>query len=81
MWYSTPWATTTKVDLGITGTKKMTVTTGDDITKELLSRTLQISMSDVQAVEDAIAQSARAATILRNTPREAFTTFVKSVKS
>ncbi|KAI4941640.1 hypothetical protein J4E91_010671 [Alternaria rosae] len=81
LWYSTPWATTTKDDLGITGTKKMTVTTGDDITKELLSGTLQISMSDVQAVEDAIAQSAKAATILRNMLKEDFTTFEKSAKS
>ena len=81
LWYSTPWATTTKVDLGITGTKKMTVTTGDDITKELLSGTLQISMSDVQAVEDAVAQSARAATILRIMLREDFTTFAKSAAS
>jgi len=65
-WYSTPWATITKADLGITGSKKITDKTGDDIIKELLSATLQISISDVQALEDAIAQSARAATILQN---------------
>ena len=81
MWCSTPWATTTKADLGITGTEKMKVTTGDDITKELLSGTLQISMSIVQALEDGIAQSVRAATILRNMLREDFTTLAKSAKS
>ena len=81
LWYSTAWATTTKVDSGITCTKKMTVTTGDGITKELLSGTLQTSMSDLQAVKNAIAQSARAATILRNMFREDFTRFEKSAES
>jgi len=81
LWCSAPWATTTKADLGITGTEKMKVTTGDDITKELLSGTLQISMSIVQALEDGIAQSVRAATILRNMLREDFTTLAKSAKS
>ena len=79
--YSTPWATTTKADLGFTRTKKMTVTTGDGITKELLSGTLQISMSDLQAVKNSLAQSARAATMQRNMLREDFTRFEKSAKS
>lgn len=66
LWYSTPWATLAKMDLGITGTKRMVVTTAESITKELLSGMLQISMDNVQAVEDASMQSANAATIIKD---------------
>jgi hypothetical protein len=54
------------MDLGITGTKRMVVTTAESITKELLSGMLQISMDNVQAVEDASMQSANAATIIKD---------------
>ena len=64
--YSTPRTTPVKKDLSITGTKRMSVTTRDRITKELLSGSLQISMSDAQAVEDAVAQSAKAARVIQN---------------
>jgi len=63
--YSTPWTTPTKQSLGITGKKETVVTSGENITGELRTGKLLVSLSSVKDVEDAVAQSAAVASILR----------------
>jgi len=63
--YSTPWTTLTTQSLGITGKKEMVVTSGENITEELRTGKLLVSLSSVKDVEDAVARSAAVASILR----------------
>jgi len=65
VYYSTPWTTLTKQSLGITGKKEMVVTSGENITEELRTGKLLVSLSNVKDVEDAVARSAAVARILR----------------
>jgi hypothetical protein len=65
VYYSTPWTTLTKQSLGITGKKEMVVTSGGNITEELGTGKLLVSLSSVKDVEDAVARSAVVARTLR----------------
>ncbi|PVI02128.1 hypothetical protein DM02DRAFT_670802 [Periconia macrospinosa] len=65
MSYHTPWATPTKQSLRITGKREMAVISAENITEQLRRGELLVSLSSVKDVEDVVAQSAVAASILR----------------
>jgi hypothetical protein len=63
--FSTPWATS-RQKLASTGDKVLAIASADEVTEQLRTGELLVSLADVKEVESAVAQSAGVARILRD---------------